>query len=118
MVAAAADPAAARGIWCAALAGFALACVARSSPPRTQNGDWPITGGDAGSSRYSALDQINRDNVATLRVAWIYHTGDVTPGTRSEIQATPIVIDGVMYTTTPTLAVVALRADRGTLIWR
>jgi quinoprotein glucose dehydrogenase len=90
----------------------------RSSPPQVENSDWRVSGGDAGNTRYSTLDQINRNNVSTLRVAWIYHTGDVAPGTRSEIQATPIVIDGVMYTTTPTLAVVALRADSGTPIWR
>ena len=51
-------------------------------------------------------------------MAWIYHTGDLRPNTRSEIQATPIVVDGVLYTTTPNLSVVALRADSGTLIWR
>jgi len=56
--------------------------------------------------------------VASLRVAWIYHTGDVAANTRSEIQATPVIVDGVLYTTTPALAVVALRADSGTLIWR
>jgi quinoprotein glucose dehydrogenase len=82
------------------------------------NTDWRTTGGDPGNSRYSTLDQINRTNVGTLRVAWIYHTGDVPPNSRSEIQATPIVVDGVLYTTTPALAVVALRADSGTLIWR
>lgn len=80
--------------------------------------DWRVTGGDPGNSRYSALDQINRTNVAALRVAWVYHTADVPAKTRTEIQATPVVVDGVLYTTTPALAVVALRADSGTLIWR
>ena len=50
-------------------------------------------------------------------MAWTYHTGDLPPE-HSEIQATPIVVDGVLYTTTPKLAVVALRADKGTLLWR
>ena len=90
------------------------ACASRSLP----NADWPVTGGDPGNTRYSTLDQITRDNVAQLRVAWVYHTGDMPPGDQSQIQATPIVIDGVLYTTTPALAVVALRADRGTLLWR
>ena len=45
-------------------------------------------------------------------------TGDRVEDARTEIQATPIVVDGVLYTTTPALAVVALRADSGTLIWR
>src|SRR6266511_2333697 len=61
--------------------------------------------------------RIDRANVAQLKVAWTYHTGDLPPE-HSEIQATPIVVDGILYTTTPKLAVVALRADQGTLLWR
>ena len=80
--------------------------------------DWRTTGGDPGNTRYSALDQINTQNIAQLQVAWTYHTGDLPPNGHGEIQATPIVVNGVMYTTTPALAVVALKADRGTLIWR
>lgn len=80
--------------------------------------EWRVTGGDPGSSRYSALAQIDTSNVATLQVAWIYHTGDLPPDRHGEIQATPIVVHGTLYTTTPALAVVALHADRGTLIWR
>ncbi|HEX6627874.1 MAG TPA: pyrroloquinoline quinone-dependent dehydrogenase [Gemmatimonadaceae bacterium] len=105
------------------------ACTAPSiSPPApatstnisssTNNADWRTTGGEPGNSRYSYLEQINRANVARLQVAWTYHTGDTTGHPHSQIQATPIVIDGVLYTTTPALSVVALRADRGTLIWR
>ena len=80
--------------------------------------DWRVTGGDPGNSRYSALDQINSGNVAHLQVAWTYHTGDLPPNGHGEIQATPIVVDGVLYATTPKLAVLALRADNGTLLWR
>ena len=99
-----------------ALLGLAVACVAQSRSATNPGSDWRVTGGDAGNSRYSTLDQINRRTVASLRVAWIYHTGDSSAN--SQIQATPIVVDGVLYTTTPALAVVALRADSGTLIWR
>ncbi len=80
--------------------------------------DWRVTGGEPGNSRFSPLEQINTGNVAQLRVAWIYHTGDLPPQGPAEIQATPIVVDGVLYTTTPALAVIALHADRGTLIWK
>jgi len=76
--------------------------------------DWRVAGGDPGNTRFSPLDQINTTNVPQLRVAWVYHTGDMPAhgpwGGPSEIQATPIVIGGVLYTTTPALAVVALRA--------
>jgi quinoprotein glucose dehydrogenase len=80
--------------------------------------NWPVTGGDPGTARYSSLTGIDRSNVARLRVAWTYHTGDLPPGERGEMQATPIIVDGVLYTTTPALAVIALRADSGTLLWR
>ena len=98
-----------------------LALLACARVDRSRDGardDWRLTGGDAGNTRYSALDQIDRDNVARLRVAWVYHTGDLDSRAHGEIQATPIVVDGVLYTTTPALALVALRADSGTLLWR
>src|SRR5919201_6384253 len=84
---------------------------------RGANSDWRVTGGDPGNTRYSTLNQIDTSNVAQLRVAWIYHTGDL-PAEHSEIQATPIVIDGVLYTTTPALKVVALDAATGRELWR
>jgi quinoprotein glucose dehydrogenase len=96
----------------AGVAGLVAGC--RSS----HRDDWPVTGGAPTNDRYSTLDQINRANVSKLTVAWTYHTGDMPPGRRSEIQATPIVVDSVLYTTTPALAVIALRADSGTLRWR
>jgi quinoprotein glucose dehydrogenase len=101
-----------------ALAGMTVACLGRNTAPSIGTSDWRATGGDPGNSRYSTLDQINRTNVASLRVAWSYHTGDIPANSHSEIQATPVVVDGVLYTTTPALAVVALRADNGTLLWR
>jgi len=94
-----------------------VACAVLTVPSSTDTVDWKTTGGDDGNSRYSTLDQINRGNVGSLRVAWTYHTGDsLTP--YSQIQSTPIVVDGVLYTTTPGLAVIALRADSGRQIWR
>lgn len=100
-----------------ALLCLLAACTGASAAPRT-DADWPVTGGSPENDRWSPLRQIDRSNVARLRVAWTYHTGDVTPGAASEIQATPIVVNGVLYTTTPALAVVALHADSGTLLWR
>ena len=54
----------------------------------------------------------------SLRVAWVYHAGDASPANRSEIQATPIVVHGVLYGTSPSLALFALRAESGALLWR
>ena len=94
------------------LAGSACA------PNGARDADWPVTGGDPGNSRYSSLAQINRGNVSELEVAWTYHAGGVEAGVHSEMQATPIVVGRVLYSTTPALAVIALRADSGTLIWK
>ncbi len=98
-----------------------VACVPAPSrqlqePPADR--DWPVTGGDAGQSRFSPLTQIDRTNVRRLQVAWTYHAGDASPAGRSEIQATPIVMHGVLYATSPSLAAFALRADNGAVIWR
>src|SRR4051812_8113932 len=90
-----------------------LLCVAACAN-QGPNTDWRVAGGDPGNTRFSPLDQINATNVAQLKGAWIYHTGD-RPG---EIQATPVVVDGVLYTTTPTLAVIALDAATGHEQWR
>ncbi len=95
----------------------ALLLVAGCTSPGP-NTDWRVTGGDPGNTRYSALKQIDTTNVGQLRVAWVYHTGDLPPDGHGEIQATPIVVDGVLYTTTPALAVIALRAANGSLLWR
>ena len=55
--------------------------------------DWPSYGGTHSALRYSALDQINRSNVAKISPAWMFQTGDPESG----LQSTPIVSDGVMY---------------------
>lgn len=96
----------------------ALVLIAAGCANQGPNTDWRVAGGDPGNTRYSSLEQINTTNVAQLTVAWIYHTGDLPHDGHGEIQATPIVVDGVLYTTTPKVAVIALRADRGTLLWR
>ncbi len=90
------------------LAAGALAAAAGDAP-------WPVNGG-VDNIRYSALSQINRDNVSTLRVAWTYDSHDAFKG--SEMQSNPIVADGVLYATTPTLKVVAVNAATGREIWK
>jgi len=97
---------------------IALLLLATGCASQGPNTDWRVAGGDPGNTRFSPLDQINTTNVAQLRVAWVYHTGDLPPDQHGEIQATPIIVDGVLYTTTPALAVIALHAESGTLLWR
>lgn len=83
--------------------------------PNSGYRDWPIYGGGNDSIRYSALTQINRSNVHKLKEAWRYDTGDAFEG--SEIQCNPIVVDGVLYATSPKLRVFALDAATGKLRW-
>ena len=77
--------------------------------------NWANVGNDKGGMRYSALDEINRETVGKLKVAWTYHTNDAGEGTT--IECTPLVIDGVMYVTTVRTKVVALDAATGSKIW-
>jgi len=77
--------------------------------------DWPANGG-VDNIRYSPLSQINRGNVGRLQVAWSYDSHDAFKG--SEMQSNPIVVDGVLYATTPTLKVVAVDAATGRERWK
>src|SRR6185369_14184500 len=76
---------------------------------------WPLHGG-IDNIRYSPLTQINRDNVSRLQVAWTYDSHDASKA--SEMQSNPVVVDGVLYATTPTLKVVAIDAATGKEIWK
>jgi glucose dehydrogenase len=71
--------------------------------------------------RYSPLAQINRKNVAKLKVAWIFHTGDISEGgnvrKRSGFEATPILVDGALHFTTPFNRVIALDPETGKQRW-
>src|SRR5205085_9676850 len=81
---------------------------------KQQYRDWKMFGGEE-NIHYSQLQQITRENVNQLQVAWQYDSGDEFNG--SENQCNPIVVDGVLYATTPKLRVVALDAATGKQIW-
>ncbi|WP_435017584.1 pyrroloquinoline quinone-dependent dehydrogenase [Tundrisphaera sp. TA3] len=95
---------------------LAIVGTAGAQPP--PGVDWHGVGNDPGCARYSPLDQINRDNVARLRPAWTFHTGELEGGVGRTIECTPIVVDGVMYLTTGKLRVVALDAATGAVRWQ
>src|SRR5260370_20675729 len=98
-----------------------LAWAAAPSPPETPDDSWPYYGHDAGGMRYSPLAQINRDNVATLKVAWTFHTGDVSEGgghrKRSGFETTPLLVDGTLYLTTAFNRIIALNPQTGAQRW-
>ena len=83
--------------------------------------DWPVYGHDTSSSRYSPLTDITRENVGQLKVAWTYHTGDLSDGKgqrrRSGFETTPIVVDGTLYLTTGFNRVIALDPASGAERW-
>src|SRR5690606_14910085 len=76
-------------------------------------GQWLTTGRDAGKTHYSPLQTIDRGNVSRVGFAWEYKTG-----TNRGMQATPVVVDGVMYTSGVAGRVYALDAATGKLLWQ
>lgn len=80
--------------------------------------DWPAYLGDKSSSQYSTLNQITTENVDQLKVAWTYNSGGVGEDNRSQIQCNPLVIDGVLYGSSPQLVLFALNAATGKELWR
>lgn len=83
--------------------------------------DWPVYGGNAGGTRYSAASDIDRNNVGRLQKAWTYHTGDLGEGYDDahnvSFEATPIFVDGILYVSTPTGKIHALDPATGKRIW-
>lgn len=83
--------------------------------------EWRHYGGDAGGMKYSPLKQITPANVAKLKVAWEFHTGDVSDGktlpVRSAFETTPLAVDGVLYFTTPFNRLIALDPETGKQLW-
>src|SRR6476660_6464358 len=96
------------------LAAVALLAVAASARAQT-SADWPVYGGSDDHSHYTTLGQITPANVKQLKVAWTYDTHDAFAG--SEMQTNPVVIDGVLYGTSPKLRVFALDAATGRELW-
>ncbi|MES1217788.1 MAG: PQQ-binding-like beta-propeller repeat protein, partial [Bacteroidota bacterium] len=79
--------------------------------------DWMVTGGSKQSIRYSSLTEIDTNNVSQLKIAWEYHTGDADTAKHSQIQCNPIIVNGVLYATTPRLRLIALDAATGNPKW-
>jgi quinoprotein glucose dehydrogenase len=96
-------------------AAHAVSAQSVSSAPR---GEWIAYGHDALGSRYSPLDQITRENVKGLQVAWTYRTGDTTQTRQpTKFEATPLMVDGTLYLSTPFARVIALDPETGREKW-
>ncbi|HTG28157.1 MAG TPA: PQQ-binding-like beta-propeller repeat protein [Methylomirabilota bacterium] len=75
--------------------------------------DWPSYGSSPENDHYSPLAQINRNNVAQLKIAWTFDTGE-----EGGLQTSPLILDGVLYGITPSQKVFALNAATGELLWK
>jgi quinoprotein glucose dehydrogenase len=93
----------------------------REAIPPSDTG-WANYGHDPAGTRYSPLSQINRQNVAQLKVAWTYRTGALDQvgdnlKRNSAFEATPILVNGLLYLSTPFDHVIALEPEGGKKIW-
>jgi quinoprotein glucose dehydrogenase len=110
----------ARAVPIALAAAALLAGAANAQEP--QASDWGYYGGDIYGNRFSSLDQIDRNNVSALKVAWEYRTGELGQGFKSEskltFEATPVLVYGQLILETATNIVIALDPETGKERWR
>lgn len=83
-----------------------------------KNGEWRSYAAEPGSTKYSPLDQVNKENVKNLRIAWRFKTDNLGPRPDFNMQSTPIVVNNVMYAQAGTRRnVVALDPVSGEMLW-
>ena len=83
-----------------------------------KNGEWRTYGGDLGNTKYSPLDQINASNFNTLKLAWRFHTENLGPKPEYNMEVTPLMVNGVVYTAAGSRRdIVALDAATGEQLW-
>lgn len=97
---------------------FVLCAATAGAQQGAQNGEWPTWGGEPGNTRYSPLDQINKDNVGNLEVAWIWHSDNFGSAPEMKNETTPLMVNGILYFTSGNRrAVVAADAGTGETLW-
>ncbi|MGC4083534.1 MAG: hypothetical protein QM736_15840 [Vicinamibacterales bacterium] len=96
----------------------AVAGLGAIQTPVAQDTEWRTYGGDLGSRRYAPLAQVNGDNFATLQIAWRFKTDNLGPRPEYNLQSTPLVVGGTMFSTGGSRrAAFALDARTGELRW-
>ena len=100
-----------------AILWLATHAIAQSRPDT----EWPTYANDAGGTRYSPLAQIDRSNVTQLKVAWTFHTHALDQENelnhKAAFEATPILVQGKLFFSTPYDHVIALNPQTGEKIW-
>ena len=92
--------------------------VLLSGQTGAKNGEWPHWGADHANTKYSPLDQINRDNVKDLRIAWRWKSENYGPRPQNNMEGTPLMVGGVLYTTAGFRPnVVAIDGTTGETLW-
>jgi quinoprotein glucose dehydrogenase len=100
----------------ALLALFATIAPTQQTAPSNVN--WPSYGSDRGNTRYSPLSQIDASNFSKMQVAWTFSTANLGPAPETNLESTPLVIDGVLYSTAGERRdVIALDAATGEQLW-
>jgi quinoprotein glucose dehydrogenase len=102
-----------KSTWCCTVILLLLSCKHADKPNTT----WSVYRGDKGSTGYSALSQVNKNNLDRLEVAWVYHTRDAREGNSSTMECNPIIVNETMYVTSPKLKLIALDAATGNEKW-
>jgi len=92
-------------------------CLLASCASNDNDNGWTMYGGNSNNNHYSSLSQIDTNNVTQLQVAWTYHAGDVDTANHSQIQCNPIIIDNVLYGTSPLMKLFAVDATTGKQKW-
>ncbi|HSZ35302.1 MAG TPA: pyrroloquinoline quinone-dependent dehydrogenase [Puia sp.] len=90
-----------------------VSCTSKTDPYK----NWNIVNGNATGNKYSSLAQIDTNNVQQLKPVWTYHTGDADTAAHSQIQCNPIIINGILYGTSPQQKLFAVDAATGKEIW-
>src|SRR6516164_4916965 len=108
-------------VWRRCVGSMAFVCmwaVSQTVPPITSNGEWSSYAGDLRNFHYSPLDQINANNFNRLEVAWRFKTDNLGNRPEYKLEATPLMIRGVLYATAGSRrAAIALDAQTGELLW-
>ena len=107
----------ARHFTLAALLGAGLLPGSLAAQYGATDGEWRFYGGDGGHTQYTALDQIDASNVGDLEVAWRWTAESAEDRPFYNLEATPIMVGGVLYTTTGASEVAAIDAATGQTLW-
>jgi quinoprotein glucose dehydrogenase len=103
-------------LFCLLLAiSIMISCKKHSSSP--DNSEWRTYAGSKDGNRYSSNEQITLANVSQLKVAWTYSSNDKDSANRSQNQCNPVMVNGVLYATSPKLKLFALNAATGVKKW-